>query len=396
MKQPMTKLNVVLFCLLLVAFFIVGIVIPKDDSAAENENRTLAVMPEFTAKALFSGSFSRDFENYLADNVGFRTFFMNASSKLQSLKGIKPESGRMVTTTKDLGTGAQGDNHLLLLPDRVMEVFKKNESAQTAYVKALNTYAENLPEEIRLFSMLIPTQIEFYEEQSVSDSQKETIDSIYAALDKRIITVPAYESLMSHTNEYIYFRTDHHWTQRGAFYGYEAFNRVAGFEAPQMTDYEIQSKDGFLGYLYNQAKDATLKKHADTIEWFVKGENLRVSAKAMENDSLTTYSSRLYNLPDHNATPKYGIFMGGDHQFAEIKTENKNGKTLLVMKDSYANTLLPFLVEQYETVLVIDPRNFYSTVTDLTKEYSIDDMLIVNYVFTTTFTDFIDKMVAVY
>ena len=395
MKHPKTKFNVILFCLLLVLFVFIGIIAPKDDSAAEKENRTLATMPDLTQESLFSGSFSRDFENYLADNVGFRSFFMNFSSRLQSLKGFKPKSGKMVSTAKDLGTGVQGENQLLLLSDRVMEVFHKNPDAKTAYAEALNHYAEILPEDVRLINMLIPTQIEFYEGQSVSASEKETIDAIYNSLHTRIVTVPVYEELDSHNDEYIYFRTDHHWTQRGAFYGYSAFNRAAGFSEPNINDYEIHSREGFLGYLYNQAKDPTLAKHADTIEYFVKGKNLTVSAKAMENGTLTSYASKLFSLPSESEIPKYGIFMGGDHPFAEITTENKNGKTLLVMKDSYANTLIPFLTEQYETVLVIDPRNFYSTVTALTEEYKIDDILIVNYVFTTTFSDFIEKMVAI-
>ncbi|MBQ2696001.1 MAG: hypothetical protein IJF61_01725 [Clostridia bacterium] len=179
------------------------------------------------------------------------------------------------------------------------------------------------------------------------------------------------------------------------FYGYNAFLESAFSTSVQLSDYHVSRRHGFLGYLYNQAKDPTLQKHADTIEMFTKGENLSFTAKAKENGQMVSYTAQLFKLPAQNESPKYGIFMGGDHQFAEINTENKNGKTLLVMKDSYANTLLPFLVEQYETVLVIDPRNFYSTVTALTEEYDIDDMLFVNYVFTTTFTDFIDRMVAV-
>ncbi|MBQ2696000.1 MAG: hypothetical protein IJF61_01720 [Clostridia bacterium] len=217
MKQCMTKLNIVLFCLLLAGFAYIGVFAPKDTSAAKEENRELATMPALTADTLFSGSFSQDFENYLADNVGYRSFFMNTATKIESLKGFKPETGRMVTANKSLGTGDAGENHLLLLSDRVMEVYKKNDAAQKAYIDALNLYAETLPEDIRIFSMLIPTQIEFYEDQSVSDSEKETIDTIYNTVNPRIITVPAYEKLSSHKDEYIYFRTDHHWTQRGAF-----------------------------------------------------------------------------------------------------------------------------------------------------------------------------------
>ncbi|MBQ9915137.1 MAG: hypothetical protein IJO50_03225 [Clostridia bacterium] len=395
MKQFSAKLNIILFLLLLCIFFFIGVLAPKDLSTIEKENRELKAMPALTKDRVLSGSFSKDFEDYLADNVGYRSFFVDLASKIENTKGIKTKDGRIVTTTKDLGTGNAGDNHLLLLSDRVMEVYQKNDTARDAYAAALNRYAETLPEDVRLISMLIPTQIEFYQGKNNSDSQKETIDYIYQSLDESIVTVPAYEALQAHKDEYIFFRTDHHWTQRGAFYGYSAFTETLFGQRPLESDYEIRSADGFLGYLYSQANDPSLKKYADTIEWFTKGENLTVKAKALENGANVCYESKLYVEPTFGTAPKYGIFMGGDHQFAEITTENKNGKTLLVMKDSYANTLLPFLVEQYETVLVIDPRNYFGTVTALTEEYDIDDFLIVNYVFTTTFNDFIDKMNAV-
>ncbi len=395
MKKFSAKLNIILFVLLLALFFFIGVLAPKDLSTVEKENRELKAMPTLTKDSLFSGSFSKDYEDYLADNVGYRSFFVDLASKIENLKGIKTKDGRIVTTTKDLGTGNAGDNHLLLLSDRVMEVYQKDDTARDAYVDALNLYAESLPENIRLISMLIPTQIEFYEGKKNSDSQKETINYIYQNLNEDIVTIPAYEALKAHKDEYLYFRTDHHWTQRGAFYGYAAFSETLFGQTPLESDYKIRSADGFLGYLYSQAKDPSLKKHADTIEWFNKGKNLTVKAKAFENGEFVSYESKLYVEPAVGAAPKYGIFMGGDHQFAEITTENKNGKTLLVMKDSYANTLLPFLVEQYETVLVIDPRNYFGTVSALTEEYDIDDFLIVNYVFTTTFGDFIDKMNAV-
>ena len=102
--------------------------------------------------------------------------------------------------------------------------------------------------------------------------------------------------------------------------------------------------------------------------------------------------TKMYTVPLLSEKPKYSLFMGGDHQFAKMHTENTNGKTLLVIKDSYANALLPLLTEDYETILVIDPRNYYGKVTDLISEYNVDDCLFINYVFTTTFSDFVGKL----
>ena len=394
MKGKMSRFNSIIFCIILACFLVIGIVLPQDSNIKEKENREPAPMPELNRETVFSGKFASDFEAYLSDRVAFRSVFMDIATKIDTIKGVKTNYGRLVTTTKDLGTGNQGENYLLVMPDRVMEVFKKEQTAQQAYVDAMQLYAEALPKNIRMFSMLIPTQIEF-DKQAASDSEKKVIDSIYNSMPQRITPIPVYEALQKHTDEYIYFRTDHHWTQLGAFYGYTAFSETAWQKPHLLSDYAKHEQSGFLGYLYNQANDPALMEHADTIEWFTKGENLAVKGKAMENGELIEYPSKLYALPAENEPVKYSLFMGGDHPFAEIKTKNKNGKTLLVMKDSYANALLPFLTELYETVLVIDPRNFHSTVTALTEEYTINDFLIVNYVFTTTFHDFIENMVRV-
>ena len=136
----------------------------------------------------------------------------------------------------------------------------------------------------------------------------------------------------------------------------------------------------------------SLASHADSIEWFEKGENVKVEARAFEDGKFVDYETKMYTVPLLSEKPKYSLFMGGDHQFAKMHTKNTNGKTLLVIKDSYANALLPLLTEDYETILVIDPRNYYGKVTDLISEYNVDDCLFINYVFTTTFSDFVDKL----
>lgn len=395
MKKDMNRANlitVILFCGMLALFFYIGVLAPKDMSAAERENRELKPMPAFNAETVFSGTFSKDFEDYLADNVGYRSFFMDISAKIDALKGIKTESGKIVSANKDLGTGVQGENQLLILSDRVMEVYKKDDAARDAYIQSLNGYAETLPESVRMFSMLVPTQIEFYEKQTVADSEKDTIDTIYKNLNDRITTVDAYSALKAGRDEYIYFRTDHHWTQRGAFLGYSAFCKAAFSKTPNLSDYKENSRDGFLGYLYNQANDVSLASHADSIEWFEKGENVKVEARAFEDGKFVDYETKMYTVPLLSEKPKYSLFMGGDHQFAKMHTKNTNGKTLLVIKDSYANALLPLLTEDYETILVIDPRNYYGKVTDLISEYNVDDCLFINYVFTTTFSDFVGKL----
>ena len=121
-------------------------------------------------------------------------------------------------------------------------------------------------------------------------------------------------------------------------------------------------------------------------------KNYTVHARAYENGAFLDYEKKIYSLPSPGALPTYSLFMGGDHPFARIDTDVENGKCALIIKDSYANAMIPFLTSHYETILVIDPRNFYGTVTELCGEYEIDDVIVINYVFTSTFPDFISAI----
>lgn len=389
-----TKITIGLFVALLISFFVIGVVMPRDEQSAIDENRTLKEFPTVTADKVFSGEFSREFEEYIADNVGMRSKFVAFSSKIDSIKGVKTNLGKIVSTNKDLGAGgtATESGQLLVLDDRIMEIYKAKPDTAQRYAAVVNKYADEFSDKARVFSMLVPTQIEFAEPlyANASDSQRASIEGIYGGMSDRVIKVNAYDVLKAHSSEYIYFRTDHHWTQRGAYYGYKAFTETAGYTPVELSSLKPNSADGFLGFLYNQANDSSLADKPDTIEWFEGSENYYVKASTKENGAIVEYNSRIFVAPE--GTPKYSVFMGGDHSFAKIDTNAPGGKTILVIKDSYANAMLPLLTNTYTTVIAVDPRSYYGTVADIVDEYDVDDILIMNYVFTTTFDDFVDKI----
>lgn len=389
-----TKITISVFVALLLAFFVIGVVMPEDEQSAVNENRTLKEMPELTSQTLFSGTFSREFEEYLADNVGMRSKFTAFSSKVNEFKGIKTNFGNIVSVKKDLGAGGESNesSRLLVLGDRIMEIYKDKPESGAAYAAAVNKYADTFSGKANVYSMLIPTQIEFAADiyAKSSDSQKTAIDRIYGAISDDVVKVNAYDVMKENAGDYIYFRTDHHWTQRGAYLAYSKFAEAAGHTPVELSSLKLKTADGFLGFLYNQANDTSLANKPDTIEWFEGDTNYAVKASTMENGKVVEYNSRIYVAPE--GTPKYSVFMGGDHSLAEINTDVPNGKTVLVIKDSYANALLPLLTNNYTTVLAVDPRSYYGTVDELVEKYDVDDILIMNYIFTTTFDDFIEKI----
>ncbi len=380
------KILIGVFAASLLLFFALTVLCPRDEAASVKENRPLAEMPALSLTAWFSGKFGADFEEYLSDNVGFRSFFTDLGARIEKMRGfVREAKGQLV----DLPGGGQ----LALHDGKIMEVFRKNPDARAAYVSALNGLSRSLPEGVEMYLALVPTQIEFTDSpyRTLSDSEKDTIDAVYESLSG-ITPVNVYDRIAQSTDQYLYFRTDHHWTQRGAYLGYAALMDAMGEKEVPLSEMTAGRRQGFLGYLYNQANVPEYAEFADDIEYFIPGGNYTVHARAMENGAFVDYKSKIYNVPAEGTVPAYALFMGGDHAFARVDTDVKNGKVALVIKDSYANALIPFLTAHYETVLVIDPRSYYGTVADLTAEYEIDDVIVVNYVFTSTFTDFIENL----
>ncbi len=380
MRKKITSFT---FIFLLLVFFVLVMILPKDENASVKENRPLAEMPELSVDNVLFGSFTTDYEAYLTDNVAFRSYFMDLGTKIQGLKGLVLESEESLLT---LPAG----NQLVLSTDRIMEIYRENIPAKDSYINNLKEIFNKF--DCNKYLMLLPTQIEFSSSdyKNYSDSQKKAIGLVYSSLDG-VKTVNAYDRLSEHRDEYIYFRTDHHWTQEGAYLGYLSFAEALG-DAP-LDNFKRKTLKGFLGYLYNQANSPLYSNYADDLTYFEGEENYFVTAKIKEADgSVTTYQSRVYLLPKEGDKPTYGIFMGGDHPFSEISTNNKNGKTLLVIKDSYANALLPFIVNHFEKVVVIDPRSYYGTLDDLKEEYNITDVAVINYCLSTAMPGYADAL----
>ena len=243
--------------------------LPADQKSAENENRVLATMAPLNRETAFSGKFAEGFDDYLSDNIGYRSAFTDFTEWLNSVKGLKSPVGKIVFANSDHGTGtAQGAN-LLVTEDRVCEIFADSDAEQS-YISVINRYAEKLDADINLYSMLIPTQLEFMEPiyANLQDSEKNAINRIYSSLDPRVKTVNVYDKIAEHTDEYIYFRTDHHWTPLGAYYGYQAFAEAAGLTPISKDLFQTYDINNFLGYLYRFAQEPKLEQNPDTITWY--------------------------------------------------------------------------------------------------------------------------------
>ncbi len=383
------KLVIGAFALMLAAFIVI-LSLPADTESIEAENRTAATAPPLSEETVFSGEFASGFESFIGDSVGYRSFFTQLSKQIESLEGFTPDTGSVISANKDIGTGTTQKMTLLVADGAIMEMFARNEDNERLYTETLNHYAEKLPEDIELFNMIIPTQLEFKEPiyKNLQDSQKDAIDAIYAGLDERVTAVDAYSALEEHKDEYIYLRTDHHWTPLGAYYAYRAFISAEGGKAVDKDDFESGAIQNFLGYLYDRVNSSDFEAEPDVIEWYDvdPDEHITTVMHGLDDDgNPTTYKGTMYDRTKAN----YSFFFGSDHPIVEMTNEdNIGGKTIVLLKESYSNALAPWLIKSYYKVILVDPRIYKGDFEDVLDDYSPDEVMIVNYIFTTNFPDY--------
>jgi hypothetical protein len=206
-------------------------------------------------------------------------------------------------------------------------------------------------------------------------------------------TVDVYSALMNHRSEYIYFRTDHHWTATGAYYAYEAYCKQAGITPTPLDSYEKLSFNGFLGTLYSKTgQPSAMKGNADTVEAYVpKGTNDEYVYDDNGGDRTLYRGGVVRRNTDEfyaAASSKYNCFLMGDQPLIEIHNENiaadRKGTTVLLVKESFGNAFAPFLVDSYEYVFVVDYRYYNGTLSQLVSEKGVDDVIFLNNIVATT------------
>lgn len=251
------------------------------------------------------------------------------------------------------------------------------------YVATVKRYADQLPS-VNVYSMVIPTSVDFYcpeEYKGHTSSQKEKIDYIEESLKgSKVTNVNVYNSLSSHTKENIYARTDHHWLPLGAYYGAKSFAETAKLSFPDISKYEAVSRNDFVGSMYFYSEDINIKNDPEVFTLYLSPNC---------DDISTTYYDTSFNNPvesdlfvTRDASQFYCSFLGADDRITEINTNVKKGKTLVVIKESYGNALLPFLTSSFENIYVIDLRYFYLNAIDFIKKVGATDLLFANCAYT--------------
>lgn len=293
----------------------------------------------------------------------------------------KPASSNVITTSdKPYQSGG-----VYVVGSAGYEMYNYVGSLAEKYQSTVNAVADSLSGVSQVYAMAIPLSSgitlpdELFSDIPGSD-QAQAEKDILAGMGQNVKTIPLHDVMMSHRTEYIYFRTDHHWTALGAYYAYVQFCTAKGITPHNLSDYEVSQFPGFLGSFYNDGgKPDAMKNDPDTVNAY-HPVSATASMKYGDNENSTlTGGQVIFDESTASASLKYGTFIMGDNPFTVIENpEVSNGEGCIVVKESFGNAFVPFLVDHYQTVYVVDYRYYSGSVTQLARDKGVKDVLFVN------------------
>ena len=333
------------------------LLLPQHDYS-EMENRFLQMRPKVTASSLADGSFMETFETYTNEQIPFRSMLVKCKAVFVTLTG----------SSENDGIAKGGDGYLFDKVPATSDKVSKNISAIKNFVKSTDrdVYIAIAPTSTWINADKLPTGMPVLDEASCSD------DLTLALKDsENAHIICLHDALIEHRDEQLFYRTDHHWTTAGAGYAYRKIAEDMGLTVHDITQYEKNIAVDFRGTHYAKYKGFV---KADMIEYYdVPIKELALTDRTVDN---------LIDRDKFSGFDKYGAFMYGNDGMSVVDTGRGTGRDLYIMKDSYANCLIPYLTMNYDKITVIDLRYFGGSVADkLSENEDADILLMYNWTF---------------
>ncbi len=435
-------IKIIVFSVLLCFGGIISFIIPLRPKVSESEKRQLTSFPDYDTASFMNGEYFNQIDTWYADTFPFRDNLIFCNEKLESLYGIrtnvmhgvlvkgddipnvdidsdelknsnqtgstqKKDSGdeqdkkdgensqnKLYYNPEDIGTDVdscdgstdakKGEkfNSIFIVNNSAYNIYAFSQAAADGYVQTVNNLADNLPQDVDIYDMIVPTSIDITLDDATrnsltSSNQKKAMLYMYSKMNDNVKKTYVYDTLKSHRNEYIYFRTDHHWTALGAYYAYSDFISSLGKTPYRLGMYEKKEFKDFKGSLYTQSGVASLANNPDTIDAYVPLSTN--SLKLLNRDNEWVDYSIVTDVSGWSSTSKYSTFIGGDNPYVEINNPQiKDGSSCLVIKESFGNALVPFLTDHFQNLYVVDYRYYDGHITELVKEKGIKTVLFVN------------------
>lgn len=359
-KKWKSRVTVLLFCMLIGGFGIATIVKPSK-KFSETENRVLKQKPKIRIESLLNGEFETDYEEYLTDQFIFRDDWIGLKTSVEKML-LKKESKDIYFAKDHYLIEKHSDSFTTDMAQRNRRLlFQFAKQYQGQFGKE-HMSVMIVPNAVDILESKLPAFASPYNEDEYLDKIAETLlDGIW--FDTASI-------LKEHANEDLFYRTDHHWKTLAACYVYQEWAKKKGYDVPEITDYKRKTvTDHFEGTIQSKLG---MKTTGDTIELFFPKEEIDYTVQYDKNeikDSLYEYSAL-------NTKDKYAVYFGGNHSFVKIRTKSDHARKILVIKDSYANCFIPFMIGDFQEIDVLDIRYTNQKLSELIKKGGYTDLLV--------------------
>lgn len=357
-RKVQEQLVGIIFILILFLFLIINIIVPNKEKSVQ-ENRMLATKPKFRLSSLISGDYDEKFEAYMDDQFVGRDMWRKLKVTVDRICGSRLENGVYI-----------GRNGQLL---EQIEVADENHLA--ANIKAIKSFSES-QKKIPVRMMLVPDAANVLNHSLPAlekpEDQTQMFSMVRKDLGDSVEWIDVSTELNKHKTEKIYYKTDHHWTTLGAFYAFQAAAPSLGIEGDLSGKYVSHAvSNSFNGML--ASKSGVNLGEKEQIDIYVPTEE--------DTDLIIDYvdegkrSTSLYDSSKLKEKDQYTVFLGGNSSLLDIRTVSTSTKRLLLVKDSFANSFIPFLTPYYREIVVVDPRYYSGMINDLMDSYRISEVL---------------------
>ena len=386
------------FRVALVAFFVLGCLF-----FLRGTGNTTPVSA--TWDTLVSGEWGAQVEAWYQESFPLRDQIAVLSDALASARGIQPgtqvvgqtgEPDEIPATGTTVSTPSSDEAGSDLSPDAQVEAsvmscvyvhdgaayspyYFSNAAAQ-AYADALSTAAGMVDEGINVYAIIAPNSAgvmlddDVLEQLNASD-EAEAISYYYSLLPDSITSVDVMSTLQVHTDEYLYFRTDEHWTQLGAYYAYRALFSLKDEDPYELASFQEMDFDGFVGSYYTALGLRSLTSDPDTVQTWIPtstNEMTYIDVEGVETDWRI-----IQDVSGWSSGSLYSCFAAGNQTWAEIHNSSvRDGSACIVVKDSYGNAFIPWLVEHYENIYIVDYRYVEESIADFAEVNGVTDVIV--------------------
>lgn len=351
-----SKVTVTIFLLILSGMSVFGFA-AGDERYSEKENRYLAIKPDLDSENLLNGKYQEDYETYLADKTIFRNKWIELKTYIE-----------LASLKKDVnGVYFGKDNYLIARQDT--DKFETENADKNC--KYLEEFVDNYKKNTDICVMLVPNTSEILKKKlpkyAYNFNETRYINDIYKKIGEDN-TVDVNEILKAHKDEYLYYKTDHHWTTLGAYYAFTEYADKTGINIEKYTTKLVTDK--FYGTMSSKAN---LEIEADKVYIYEPDKEEEVSVRY---NNSTELKDSLYEMSALDKKDKYSIFLGGNNPLVQITTNAENDRKVLVIKDSFAHCFIPFMISGFSKIDVVDLRYYNESIRKMIEEGGYTDILV--------------------